>query len=206
MTVRGHLLAILMASCVCLTACSRRDCSTIEAREALTRQLAERREARRRSADLYQEALTLYESGEPKRACSHLQESVQIDDRNAHAWMLLGVIEYEAENLFEAASAFHRTAQLEPMRYEPHFNVGAVLEKAGQYKQAIESYERALDLAPGELSVIENLARCYIRTGTKPNTARGLIEQALTKESRPEWRIWLTGQLGRLDRKTNHAP
>ncbi|MCK4277112.1 MAG: tetratricopeptide repeat protein [Phycisphaerae bacterium] len=131
---------------------------------------------------------------------------MRTDERNARGWMLLGVIEYENDRLFEAASAFHRASRLEPMRYEPHFNTGAVLEKAGRYEQAIESYEAALKLAPDELAVMENLARCYIRAKTKLSVAKELIAKALPKEARPEWRIWLAEQLHRLEAGARDTP
>ncbi len=205
MVHRRQVLTAAIAICASLTMCSCRSPRIVEAREALAAELAERRAARTQSVALYQEGLEDYQAGDPDKARMHLVDSVEADERNARGWMLLGVIEYENDKLFEAASAFRRAARLEPMRYEPHFNIGAVLEKAGRYEQAIESYETALKLAPDELAVMENLARCYIRTETKLSVAKELIAQALPREARPEWRIWLAEQLRCLEGVTLQA-
>ena len=46
-----------------------------------------------------------------------------------------------------------------PHRYEPHFNLGSVLESAGLYSQAIKAYKGVLELAPDNVEVMKNLAQ-----------------------------------------------
>ncbi len=88
-----------------------------------------------------------------------------------------------------------------PDRYEPHFNIGSVLEALGRYEQAIRSYRRALELAPDQLQTIENLNRCYMRANTHPGESKILMDKALERETRPDWRLWLEEQMLRLPEK-----
>ncbi len=163
----------------------------IEAKETLSDNLIAMQAAKARSSELYEKAFNAYKSGDFDAARTRIEKSLDADGRNSHALMLLGVIEHESKNLFEAAFAFHRASRLEPYRYEPHYNTGIVLEEAGRYEQAIERYEAALALAPNELEVMENLVRCYVKSNTKLDSAGELIDKSLAQETRPEWRKWL---------------
>lgn len=162
-----------------------------EAQQALEQQLALRSENRARSAELYKKANRAVEDQRFKEARSLLREAVRMDDRNAEAWMTLGVVEYRMDRLFDAAMAFDRAARLRPNRYEPHFNMGTVLELAGRYDEAIDAYETALKLAPEDVQAMENLARCYVRADRDRGRAAELAGEALRSEQRPEWRAWL---------------
>jgi Flp pilus assembly protein TadD len=164
-----------------------------------------RQEAQEKSLQSYQKGLAAYQAGKFDEARKHLTEAVNQDERNAPAWMVLGAVEFKRENLFEAAHAFHRSARLEPGRYEPPFNLGMIYESAGRHENAIEAYTQALKLAPDQLEVMENLARCYIKTNQHLDKAKDLIDRALLIEQRPDWRQWLERQSQRLSRKKTEA-
>lgn len=168
-------------------------------------QLAERQENRARSIQLHQRASAADRRGDSEQAAELLSEAVVVDERNAAAWMALGVKQYERDNLFAAAAAFHRAARLEPRRYEPHYNIGIILESAGRFAKAIDEYEAALKLAPGQLEVMENLARCYIREGDNLSEVGRLIDRALTIETRDDWLHWLEQQAAQLSRQNSFA-
>jgi len=86
-----------------------------------------------------------------------------------------------------------------PERHEPFYNMALVLERAGQWSRATEAYESALRLAPGDLAVMEALARTYIELGTHRLETIDLLERCLAREKRPVWQRWLTLQLIRLE-------
>jgi len=79
-------------------------------------------------------------------------------------------------------------------------------ESIGRYEQAAAAYESALERAPGQTELLENLARCYIRGGFQLDRARQLIQEALPKENRPEWREWLERQRLRLAPEAETPP
>jgi tetratricopeptide (TPR) repeat protein len=119
---------------------------------------------------------------------------VEVYGRNASAWLALGIVEYEKDNLFEAAHAVSQALRLEPGRFEVHYNMGLIYETAVKYSQAIVSYNKALQIAPDEPAVMENLIRCYMKTGQQREEILQLIDRALLLEPRLQWREWLEVQ------------
>lgn len=194
-TAMGALL-IYLAPCGC-----GRQSPAAQARKLLAENLAARRASRDKSMGLYKRGAAAHEAEDLEKACELLSKAVAVDNRNACAWMELGVVEFKRDRAFHAASAFDRAARLEPTRYEPHLNMGTVLESVGRYKEAINSYETAQRLAPDEIHVMENLARCYVQANTDLQKAKELVHKALLREDRPQWRAWLQAQVVRLNRK-----
>ncbi len=163
-------------------------------RDILLAEAEARRLQRQKSMKLYREGWDAYKKSDMARARSLIDKSIQSDQRNECAWMAKGMLEYERDSFYEAGKAFHRVIALQPKRYEPHFNIGMILEESGKYTQAIRKYEVALKLAPDQVEVMENLSRCYIATNTNLDKALKLINRAKIAESRPEWKRWLTIQ------------
>jgi len=161
-------------------------------------ELAVREAARAEATHLYEQALVEYKASHIDKAKCLLKQAVEKDNRNAQAWMQLGIIEYEKNNYYNAARAFHRASRLMPTRYEPHFNIGTVYEATSQYTEAITSYKKALKMAPDQTEVMENLIRCYIRTNQNLDKAKELIDRVLICEHRPQWRTWLEKEALRL--------
>jgi len=180
----------------CLSGCLD---SRQEAMDTLNQELAERNARRSRSQELYRKAMEAHQAGDLTAARGLLAKAVEEDESNAHAWMQLGTYQHEQGELYDAAQAFRKASHLKPERYEPHYNIGLIHESVGHWRRAIRSYELALELAPDQVEVMENLARCYIATNTKMDKAKHLIDRALESESRPEWVQWLTGQAIRLE-------
>lgn len=163
------------------------------AREALARKVEARRAAQAESRALYTKAMRLYhkEDAELTQAADLLVRAVALDDRHARAWLALGVVQQQREQIAEAAKAYQEAAKLSRARFEPYYNLGTLYESVGSYSRAIEAYETALELAPDNLHVIENLARAYVRAKRDLPRAQNLIDQALEREFRPDWRRWL---------------
>jgi len=201
----SHLTILALAACVCLLPACHRD-SRIDATQALNAELAARQCRQMESLSYCRAGANAYDKGDLKAARRHVRAAIAAYDRNAEAWMLLGLIEYQEDRVFEAASSFHRASVLAPDRYEPLYNIGILLESFGRYKQAIETYQAALKLSPGQLEVMENLARCYVRTNSNLDEAKDLIDRSLLTEQRPQWRQWLSAQSHRLARRKDGSP
>ena len=144
---------------------------------------------------LYEQGRAAFEGEDWEEAERQIASAAAADGRNAHAWIALGVLRSRCGRPFEAASAFHRASQLVPNRPEPHFNLGSIFESAGHYTRAIEEYEKALNLAPNDIHVMENLTRCHIRSGIATDEASEWLHRALLLEDRPDWRSWLKSQI-----------
>ena len=167
-------------------------------RRLLSEEVAQRQQQQQRSMELYEQGLRLRSQSKPAQARKSLRQAVELDGRNGLAWLALGVVETGDGVFYEAAQAFDRAARLMPSRYEPHFNLGSIFESVRHYPRAIEQYEIASGLALGQLEVMENLARCYLKANQRLERARELIEQALRSAHRPEWIRWLNYQAIRL--------
>ena len=168
----------------------------LKARSALAQELRQRQAQQLASARHCRRGVEAYRGGEFAKARAHLEKAVTSDSRNANARMAFGVVAFELDDLALAADSFDRATRLEPTRFEPYFNMGVVMETVGDYEQAAAQYEKALELAPGQLHVMENLARCYLATGQNLVKARELVSHALRAERRPEWRLWLERHAG----------
>lgn len=193
-------------ACTCLVGCLI-GCESPEenAKRLVRRELKARREAVIDSMRIYRDGLAAYEASDPERSRELFRESVEINERNVYAWMHLGTVEFELDNVFEAAEAFRSACKLARDRYEPHFNLGSVLQSVGKYSKAIEEYKAALELTPDQPEVLENLARCFLATNQRSDEARRLIERALSLEHRPEWIRWLRSQLQLLGEKDSQG-
>jgi len=205
-TSNKTIVTLAMVVCGCLLpACGPTD-GRIEAKRKFEAELADRQQRQAQSLTEYRLAAQAYEDDDLKSAREHATAALDASDRNAEAWMLMGLIEYKEDRVFDAASCFHRASFLVPDRFEPPYNIGILLESAGRYKQAIESYQAALKLSPNQLEVMENLARCYIRSNTDLDHAKELIDRALLTEQRPQWRLWLLDQSHRLATRKEASP
>jgi len=186
-----RLLVVSLAAVGLAAGC--RDARQV-ARKTLAAEISLRQRHVEESLRQYKLGAAARANGDNDKAAAWFQKATSTDKQNAQAWMLLGIVEFDRGNMFEAARAFHQAATLEPDRYEPHFNLGTVFEACGQYRQAIGAYESALRIAPHQLEVMENLARCYVRSRGEPRRAKQLIDAALAREDRPAWRGWLQAQ------------
>ena len=189
--------------CVSLAACAD---PRVKAAGELEAEMAARHARRARSEDLLAQAAKAVERSDLSAARRCLDESLAADAQNAHAWMALGALEFGQDDICGAAQSFHRAARLEPMRYEPRYNLGIVLESVGKHSEAAKEYEIALERAPDQVEVMENLACCYVRTNTNGDKVRPLVEKALRQEHRPEWVRWLQEQACRLDQQKEKTP
>ena len=169
----------------------------------LHKEFSARAEQSSRGEALVLSGIQKYREANYEAAAKELTEAISLSPQSAQGWMALGMTEAARDRFFEAAQAFHRASVILPDRYEPHFNLGLVLDTAGIAKRATEEYERALVLEPDNLETQENLARCLIVNDLQPDRARQLIERSLELELRPGWRQWLERQLRTLDEKRN---
>jgi tetratricopeptide (TPR) repeat protein len=82
------------------------------------------------------------------RAIQLLTRLVQVDPADADAWYNLGLAQLFSDQLEASEASFRRSAELLPSRWETHDRLGYVYEMRHQYTQALQSYNRALQLHP----------------------------------------------------------
>ena len=82
-----------------------------------------------------------------------LQKADRLDAKNPK----LALKEYAA-----ALKDFQMAAAAKPDDYRAHNGAGYALRKLGEYEHALQSYERALSLAPTSIEAIEYRAEAYL--------------------------------------------
>lgn len=102
---------------------------------------------RRRSGALAVLLLCAWLPWQPARAVEWWQRPEQI----AHETLQQGTQAYRQENFERAAQLYGRVETA-----NGNYNLGNALAKAGQYRQAIDAYQRALELRPGMADALAN--------------------------------------------------
>jgi len=77
----------------------------------------------------------------------------------------------------QAVAAIQRLLELFPSRYDLHFFLGLVLEYRGKAREALEEFQRALDLSPRHLdiaSVHTHIGVCYKDMGDYEGAIKAL--------------------------------
>lgn len=101
---------------------------------------------RQASDSRYELALQALGGGNPQAAYKELQEALKLDDRNARAHELMGILLHTAfARHKEAVKHYERALALRPELASAHTNLGNVYLDQGQYDAAIKEYEAALN-------------------------------------------------------------
>jgi len=158
----------------------------------------EHRQRQQKAQKTYLEGVRALDKGDLSQARTHFTRAIALDPCHGAAHNDLGVVYYKQGRLYDAAVEFDDAAKNTVDRHEPFYNLGTVFEDAGQLRKAAEAYQNALRIAPGEVWVMENLARTYVKLNTNHQESTQLLEDLLLKEEREDWRHWIKTQLYRL--------
>ena len=81
-------------------------------------------------------------------AADHFERAVQRDPRDAEALDLLAMVRFRQHNYAAALDLYRDLLDIHPDNAQTHSNVGATLYYLGRGEEALQSFERALSLAP----------------------------------------------------------
>ena len=116
------------------------------------------------------------------RAAAHLQTALSADPTSIEALERLANIHIHSRNWTGAADCMRRLLELDqgPQERARHTLTLARItdEGFGDIAQAIVHYRKALDLMPGDAATLDRLATLYERTGSLPELAVMLEQQA----------------------------
>jgi predicted O-linked N-acetylglucosamine transferase (SPINDLY family) len=129
-------------------------------------------------------ARAAWQRGDASAAESHSRRALELDPGDGRAWAMLGVALRQRDPA-EAEAALRRAAVIGPRDPDAHFHLGNLLREQGRAAAAIESYERALALAPDHPSLLNNYALALDAAG-----AGGRAQAAYRRilEARPDHR------------------
>ena len=87
------------------------------------------------------------ELGRPD-AADHFERAVQLDPRDAEALDRLAMLRFGEQNYEAAFGLYRNLLEINPDNAQTHSNLGATLYYLGRPEEALQSFERALSLAP----------------------------------------------------------
>ena len=110
-------------------------------------------------------ALEHHRSGQWARAEQACRDVLQLDQRNAQALHLLGVLEQQAGRNNAAVDLISRALALSPAMVEAHYNLGVSQHALGQLEAAEAAYRRAVELKPDLAEAHYYLGACCMQQG-----------------------------------------
>lgn len=119
------------------------------------------------------------------RAVDDFRGALELEPANAEAWMQLGIA-YEAMNdrAADAAAAFQRAVELQPLYYAPHLQFGLLYYRRADYAEAEKQFLRVTQLAPELAQGFSNLGGVYVDMRRFPEAERALGRSLQLAESR----------------------
>ncbi len=116
------------------------------------------------------------------RAAAHLQTALSADPTSVEALERLANIHTHGRNWTGAADCMRRLLELDPsaqVRAKYTLSLARITDEGfGDIPQAIALYRKALELMPGDAATLDRLATLYERTGSLPELATMLEQQA----------------------------
>lgn len=116
------------------------------------------------------------------RAAAHLQTALSADPSSVEALERLANIHTHGRNWTGAADCMRRLLELDPspqVRARHTLALARITDEGfGDIAQAIALYRKALELMPGDPGTLDRLATLYERTGSLPELATMLEQQA----------------------------
>lgn len=106
---------------------------------------------------LFQEAIRFHQRGQLAQSEEIYRHILRLDENNADAWHLIGVIAHQTGQHELAVESIRKAITLKP-DHDAHYlvNLGSALQAQGEYDAAIDSYRQALALDPHNHLVYNN--------------------------------------------------
>lgn len=127
--------------------------------------------------ELYMEALSLHYWGYWEQAKANYEALLEWDANDGSAWQGLGLIEYELNQNYQALESFSQALKVQKTG-ENYYYLGLVLERLGDFSEALAAYETALVLEFDSVKIYHQLGNIYIELG-QINRAINYYQQAI---------------------------
>jgi protein O-GlcNAc transferase len=123
------------------------------------------------------EAREALQRGDVRWAEDRCREALALNEADAAAWTLLGVILRRGDPV-AAEAALSRAVSCDPSHVDAYFHLGNFYRQQGRLGEAIAAYERALVLAPRHPSLLNNLGLA-LQSHAQPEHAVAAYRAAL---------------------------
>jgi adenylate cyclase len=115
--------------------------------------------------------------GEHDKAISAVKKALTINPNSAEAYSVLGLILIYADQLDEAIAYIKKAFRLNPLPPSSYYMyLGFAYQNMRRFHEAVEAYNKSLELNPEDWSAIIGLVIVYGHMGDTDNAKRALLE------------------------------
>lgn len=131
-------------------------------------------------------------------------ETLRLDPQNADGLAVMGTIHWMSGELELAEEVYRRSLELRPGEPAVHTNRAVVLQKLKRFDEAVESYQRALEIDPTFVDAMGNLAYLYSSRELVPK-AREVARRGLRQMPGEPFLLFVLARCDRLEGKLEAA-
>jgi TolB-like protein/DNA-binding winged helix-turn-helix (wHTH) protein/Tfp pilus assembly protein PilF len=114
-----------------------------------------------------------------------INKAAQLDPVLPQLASFRGAIFHNRRHYDIALEEERKALVLDPGHFVPHFNLGRAYEQLGNYRQAVNEFQKALELSGDDFTTKASLAHVYAVSGDKPEAEKILneLKQKLTNNN-----------------------
>lgn len=130
----------------------------------------------------FQQALEHYEADRFDEAESCCREVVEQIPAHSAAWHMLGVLACERKDFEQSLACMEQALRYDQGHPVVHYNYGNALMGLGRHSEAAAAYRRSIEINPGDLRVLNNLAIALQELGQPEavEEAESLLRRVIT--------------------------
>jgi tetratricopeptide (TPR) repeat protein len=107
----------------------------------------------------------LHENKDLEGAIKHFRKAIQLYDRFAEAYLMLGLIYLDQKKFEDSRMALQKSAELDPKSAAAYIALGAVFNQEKKYEDAEKALSRGLEITPDAAEAQYELAKTYWALG-----------------------------------------
>ncbi|MBI4248237.1 MAG: tetratricopeptide repeat protein [Elusimicrobia bacterium] len=107
----------------------------------------------------YNQGVEFQKKGNFEEALKNYRKSLEMDPRNAKAFINMGIAFYMQDRLNEAIFQFRSALEIDPNDAKAHFDLGLALDDKGDFKEAILHFQKAVEIDPGYHAAVSRSTR-----------------------------------------------
>ena len=111
----------------------------------------------------YYRGLAFYKLNDMSQAKFYFVKQTEQESQRLSSYLMLGQIQYQAEEYDKAEMAFRKTLQEQKWSVEANYNLAILLERNGRFQEAGEHLEKVLEVAPFSIDASVRLVILYDR-------------------------------------------
>ena len=128
--------------------------------------------------NLYNQGLTLYQSGKFTAAEQKFKQSLRWNRNQVEAWHHLAIVYYMTERYQDARDILLKSLEIDSSQAIQHYTLGLVFAKLGDFTQAVLAYQEAIALNPNYVDAYNNLGNIFFTIG-RLSQAESTYRQAI---------------------------